>query len=172
MKNIVITFIFIFAVASVSYAQQNEQTWRETRKEKRERQREEIRNLLENRHFVFRPTHALPSGGGSMYLNHLYDVEIKEDTLSSYLPFFGVAYQAEYGSRKSPLDFTQPLDNFRIEPRRKGFQVHAVVKNRMDHLTYAFFVSETGTATLNITSTNRQSISFNGRVEAPGDRNN
>jgi hypothetical protein len=41
----------------------------------------------------------------------------------------------------------------------------------MDHLTYTFFVSDQGFATLNVNSTNRQSISFYGSIEAARNEN-
>jgi len=168
MKNIIVSLILLFAVTSLSFAQEIETDRRETRSERKKNKKEEVKNLLEDKTFVFKPTHALPMGGGNIYLNHSYDAEVKGDTLISYLPFFGVAYHAEYGGRQSALDFTQPVENLDLKTTNKGYQVSVDVKNKMDHLTYTFFVSEQGSATLNVNSTNRQSISFYGSIEEAG----
>jgi hypothetical protein len=165
MKKIIVSLIIILAVTSFSYAQEVETNRRESRSERKKNKKEEIKNLLEDKTFVFKPTHATPMGGGSIHLNHSYDAEVKGDTLISYLPFFGVAYHAEYGARQSALDFTQPVEDLDLKTTKKGYQVSVDVKNKMDHLTYTFFVSEQGYATLNVNSTNRQSISFYGTVE-------
>jgi hypothetical protein len=170
MKNIIVSLILILGVTSFSYAQQNERNRRESRSERKENKKEKIKSLLEDNTFVFKPTHAIPMSGGSIYLNHSYDTKIKGDTLTSYLPFFGVAYHAEYGARRSALDFTQPVENMEIKTTRKGYQVSLNVRNKMDHLTYTFFVSEQGHATLNVNSTNRQSISFYGTIDAARDQ--
>ncbi len=49
----------------------------------------------------------------------------------------------------------------------KGYQVNLEVKNKMDYISFMFQISELGYATLNITSTNRQAISFYGKIEKP-----
>lgn len=158
---LVVAFLF------TANAQQEQKSRKERREDKQEQKKVEIKNLLEEKTFVFKPTHALPLGGGSIYLSHSFDAEIKGDTLFSYLPFFGVAYRVEYGSRQSAFDFTQPIEEYEFDKDGNGYQVNLEVKNKMDYLTYNFHISELGYATLNVTSTNRQAISFYGRIEAP-----
>lgn len=167
MKNIILTSLLVMAFLFSANAQQQEKSRKERRQEKQEQKKEEIKNLLEEKTFVFKPTHAMPLGGGSIFLSHSFDAEIKGDTLVSYLPFYGVAYRAEYGSRQSAFDFTQPIESYEFEQKDDGYQVNIDVKNKMDYLTYNFHISELGYATLNVTSTNRQAISFYGRIEAP-----
>ncbi len=166
MKNLL--FINILLVLFVvSSSAQTSKSRKESRTEKQEQKKEDIKNLLENRTFVFTPTHAMPLGGGSIYLNHSFDAEVKGDTLISYLPFFGVAYRVDYGGRDGAFDFTQPLEKFELQEDNKGYRINLEVKNKMDYLTYNFQISELGYATLSITSTNRQAISYYGHIEAP-----
>lgn len=167
MKNIILTSLLAVTFLFTANAQKEQKSRKELREERQEQKKEEIKNLLEEKTFVFKPTHALPLGGGSIYLSHSFDAEVKGDTLVSYLPFYGVAYRVEYGSRQSAFDFTQPIEEYEFEEDDKGYQVTLEVKNNMDYLTYNFHISELGYATLNVTSTNRQAISFYGRIEAP-----
>lgn len=170
MKNIIFTGIFLLAFIITATAQEEQKSRKERREEKQEQKRIEIKNLLENRTFVFEPTHAMPLGGGSIFLSYSFDAEIKGDTLMSYLPFYGVAYRVEYGARNSAFDFTQPIEEFNLEEISNGYRVNLEVKNKMDYLTYNFQISELGYATLNITSTNRQAISFYGQIKAPDEK--
>ncbi len=166
MKYITLTSLLLAVFISSAIAQQKEDR-KDRREEKQEQKKEEIKNLLKEKNFVFKPTHALPLGGGSIYLSHTFDAEVNGDTLISYLPFYGVAYHVEYGGRDGGFDFTQPIEEYEFEKDKKGYQINLEVKNKMDYLTYNFQISELGYATLNITSTNRQAISFYGHIEAP-----
>lgn len=167
MKKIIFTSLLAVLFIFNASAQQEQKSRKERRQEQQEQKKEEIKNLLEERNFVFQPTHAMPLGGGSIYLSHSYDAVVKGDTLNSYLPFYGVAYRVEYGSRKSAFDFKQPIDDYEFENKEDGYQVNLEVQNNMDYLTYSFHISEIGYATLHVTSTNRQAISFYGHIEAP-----
>ncbi len=171
MKNIIFTSLLIVAFLFTATAQQEQKSRKERRQEKHEQKKEEIKKLLEDRTFVFNPTHAMPLGGGSIYLSHSFDAVVKGDTLNSYLPFYGVAYRAEYGSTKSAFDFVQPIEDYEFEKEDDGYQVNLEVKNSTDYLSYNFHISEIGYATLNVTSTNRQAISFYGYIEAPEENN-
>ena len=170
MKNIIITNLLLIVLILSAHAQQESQGKKNRREVKQEEKRKEITNLLKERTFVFKPTHAIPLGGGSVFLSHSFDAEIKGDTLISYLPFYGVAYRVEYGGRNGAFDFTQPIQDFKMEKDRKGYQVNLEVKNKMDFLTFNFQISELGNATLSITSTNRQAITFYGHIEAPEEK--
>jgi hypothetical protein len=167
MKNIIITAILLTAFVFTANSQEEQMSRKERREAKQEQKKEEIKNLITEKRFVFVPTHAMPLGGGSIFLSHSFEAEIKGDTLISYLPFYGVAYRVEYGGRNGGFDFTQPLEEYTSEQDDKGYQVNLEVKNKMDYLTYNFQISELGYATLNVTSTNRQAISFYGHIEAP-----
>lgn len=169
MKNIIFTYILLILFA-VPLSAQTQKNRKERRTEKQENKIKEIKNLIENRTFVFEPTHALPLGSGSISLNHSFDAEVKGDTLYSYLPFFGVAYRVEYGGRDGGFDFTQPLEKYEVSNDDNGYRINLEVKNKMDYLTYNFQISELGYATLNITSTNRQAITFYGYIVAPEEK--
>ncbi len=167
MKRMILSVFFLIAFLSYLNAQEPEKSRKERREEKQEKRTEEVKELLHEKTFVFRPTHAMPMGGGNIHLNYSFDAEIKGDTLISYLPFYGVAYRVDYGGRDAGFDFTQPLEEYELEENEKGYLVKLEVKNKMDYLSYTFHISAMGYATLSVTSTNRQAISYYGRIEAP-----
>lgn len=167
MKSLIITAVLLVTFLFTATAQQEQRNRKERRDEKQAQQKEEIKNLLQQKTFVFKPTHAMPLGGGSIFLSHSFEAEIKNDTLNSYLPFYGVAYRADYGSTRSAFDFIQPVEDYSFEEVKSGYRVTFDVKNKMDYLTFQFQISEIGYTTLSVISTNRQAISYYGHIEAP-----
>jgi hypothetical protein len=128
---------------------------------------EEVKKMILDQSFTFVPTHALPLGGGSIQLSYSFEAEIKGDSIFSYLPFFGVAYHVEYGGRNSAFDFSLPVENYEMEEDRNGYRIKLEIKNKIDYITYSFHISELGYSTLNVTSTNRQAISYYGSIQKP-----
>jgi hypothetical protein len=106
-----------------------------------------------------------PMRGRTVNLTTDYDVKITQDSIYSYLPFFGVAYSVNYGSMDSPMIFSEPFETIDFENTKNGYLVKVAVKNMNDRLEYSFHISVTGSTNLNVSSLNRQSISYNGNIE-------
>ncbi len=165
MKRIIsIVFLTLFTLGFVN-AQEPQKSRKERRAERQEKRMEEVQKMLDEKKFKFDATHAMPMGGGSIHLNYSYDVELTGDTVSSYLPFYGVAYRLDYGGRDSGFDFTLPVKNYEYEKEEDGYLIQFEVKKDMDNISFTFHISELGYATLNVISTNRQAISYYGRLE-------
>lgn len=171
MKRIILITFLLFSFLIYINAQEPQKTRKERRAEKQEQRMDEVKNLLESKEFVFNATHALPMGGGSKYLNYSYDVEIKGDTISSYLPFFGVAYRLDYGGRNAAFHFTEPAEEYTMENEENGYRIEFEIDKGMDNLNFNFHISELGYATLNVISTNRQAISYYGRIDSIEEEN-
>jgi len=170
MNKTILIAILVFAFIA-GHAQENEKLSRKERKALKEKQRiEEVKTLLNDKVYVFKPTTALPSGGRSRNLDGTFSAKINKDTLDCYLPFFGRAYSVEYGSTTGPFTFTLPIDEYSMEESKKGYKVELKVKNKNDNMTFMFQIGETGSASLNINSTNRQFMSYNGNIEKPDDK--
>lgn len=167
MKRIFLFTLFVTLILPDLFAQEPVKNRKERREQRQEKRMEEVKNMILDKSFVFVPTHAMPLGGGSIQLSYTFEAEVKGDSVFSYLPFYGVAYHVEYGSRNSPFDFSLPIENYEVEEDDKGYRITLEVKNKMDFINYSLFVSEMGYATLNATSTNRQAISYYGRIEKP-----
>jgi hypothetical protein len=167
MKRIILTALFFTFLLPDLFAQEQEKSRKERREERQEKRMEEVKNLIENKTFVFIPTHAMPLGGGSFHLSYSFEAEVRGDSIFSYLPFYGVAYHVEYGGRNSPFDFSLPIENYEMNKDENGYRVKLEVKNKMDYITYSFHISELGYSTLNVTSTNRQAISYYGSIQKP-----
>lgn len=164
MKKLLFILALLIPLFSVK-AQETKKSRKEIREEREMQKKQEVKEMIDNQSFVFNANQAIPMSGGTVNLNYYFNAKIQGDSIQSYLPFYGVAYSVEYGSRKSPLSFEKSIDEYSMEKDEKGYQIQFEVKNGNDYLNYNFHISELGFASLNVTSTNRQSISFTGRIE-------
>lgn len=162
MKKLIILLI-ILSSASVLFAQ--EMTRKEKKAAQKAEQTEKTKSLVETNAWQFDAHQMLPTSGKSKMLTTAYNIVVEEGQLNSYLPYFGRAYRAEYGSTESPLIFKSEIRDYEIKPGKKnGWTITFTTSNKSDRLNYAVYVSEGGSATLSITSTDRQPISFHGEL--------
>ncbi len=164
MRNFLLVGILILA-GSIVFAQETEpKSKKELKAEKKAKLIEEIKALVENKAFVFKAANVNPLRERTIVLTSEYEVKLTKDSIFSFLPYFGVAYRAEYGGTESPMIFNQPLESCETEKTKNGYLVKVSVKNKMDVLDFGFHISETGYTSLNVTSINRQAISYYGNV--------
>lgn len=126
----------------------------------------DVKNIIDSSRFTFVAERMNPMRGPSRILSSYYDVEVKKDTLSSFLPFFGRSYQAPLDPSKSPLAFHSY--NFTYKTEQKNKDQCQVIINPMDRQEIQellFTIFNNGSATLNVVSTNRDAISFYGHIE-------
>ena len=161
MKKIIIIALLLVSVLPMTAQEKS----RKDRKAEKEAQRkEEVQDLLKSRNFKFVADHALPMGGKSMYLSSPYDLTLKNDSAFAWLPYFGVAYQADYGDRDGGIKFKEPVNNLKVEDTKTGEDISFRIKSKKDTYDMVLSVSDLGHADLNITCINRQPIRFRGSI--------
>ncbi len=96
----------------------------------------------------------------------MYDVTVSRDTLISHLPYFGRAYTAPLNPSESGLDFTSTNFSYTVTPHKKsGWDVVVKPKDNTSVQQFSFTIYTNGTASLNVISTSRDAISFNGYIQ-------
>lgn len=138
-----------------------------SKKEQKEQQKiAEIAALINQKQFVFSAQSVTPMSGRFRMLSATdYDVKITKDSVYSYLPYFGRSYTPPINVTQSPLDFISTNFTIITEPAKKGgWYITLKPTDAEDVREYNFQVSSTGYTTLRVTSTNKQSISFNGVI--------
>ena len=127
----------------------------------------EIKNLVESQRYVFRAQSAMPMSGQTRQLTSEYDLKVTKDTIVSYLPYFGRAYTAPVDPSQGGIQFTSTLFEYTIAPHKKGgWDVAIKPKDNRDVQQMMLNISEAGYASLQVTSINRQPISFSGYITA------
>ncbi|HTN18894.1 MAG TPA: DUF4251 domain-containing protein [Pelobium sp.] len=131
-----------------------------------------IDSLVKSDNFKFVAQQATPLRGNIvsqrlLQLDGSYYLKVNKDTLNAYLPYFGVAQQAPYGTTDNGIQFITTDFDYNKTKKTKGFEI-TIVPKKTDKANRLFLtVSESGTATLHVNSNNRDAISFSGTIEKP-----
>lgn len=125
-----------------------------------------ISRMIKNREYIFTARTVLPTGGRVIQLTSQYDLRVSKDSIISFLPYFGRAYSAPIGNTNPGFQFTSTDFNYDVKARKKGgWQISIRPKDIQDIQQMNLTVSEGGSASLQVTSNNRQAISYNGIIE-------
>ncbi|MGZ3844601.1 MAG: DUF4251 domain-containing protein [Flavisolibacter sp.] len=127
--------------------------------------KEQVKSFVESKEFTFQARTVIPMTGGSRQLTSEYDVRFLGDSVISYLPYFGRAYTAGYGSDNGGIEFTSTKFDYKAKARKKGgWDITIRPKDAKGVEEMDLTISDDGSASLRVTSTNRQPISFYGVV--------
>ena len=123
-----------------------------------------VKKALSEKRFMINVDYMYPLSGTPKHLSYGYSLEVRNDSLISYLPYMGRAYSVPYGGGKA-LNFEAPLKNYKeVEGSRNLRRIYVQVYNDEDIYTYMFEVFANGKSTVHVDSRNRQPISFDGDV--------
>lgn len=165
MKKVALILVLMVSAGMV-YAQESSLTRKEKKEARKAELIEKTNALIKSGEWQFVATHMTPASGRGRSLTSFYRVVVKTSEIDSYLPYFGRAYRAEFGTTGSPLSFRGEISDLSVNDWKKGGRIVSFTTvNGSDRLDYTFHIAETGSATLLVNSTNRQSISFNGDIK-------
>lgn len=92
-----------------------------------------------------------------------YNVTVKGDSLSCFLPYFGRAYRTDLSNiNRSPLDFTSLIKDWTVSKGIKQTDIHFKTRNKLEQLDFYLTLYPNGSVNLRISSSDRESISFDG----------
>lgn len=126
-----------------------------------------LQTLLQSKKYTFTAQYAQPLSGRQIYLTTPYSVTVANDSLICDLPYYGVAYIAPADPSKNDFRFTSNHFDYNVSPGKKGRCIVSIqLKDRTAVQQMYLNVSRKGYATLQVTPTNKQAISYYGKVEA------
>lgn len=124
-----------------------------------------VTNALNNRDYKITIDRMYPMRGSSRHVTYGYSVEVRNDTLISYLPYFGRAYNVPYGGGKG-LNFTAPISIYQEFMKRNGQRhIEIGVTNDEDTYFYTIEVFNNGNSSIEVRARQRERISYSGNVE-------
>lgn len=124
-----------------------------------------LKSLLTGKTFVFKAQSAWPLQGTVVQLTQGYDMKVLQDSINTYLPYFGRAYTANYNS-EGGINFTSKKFDYKLKEKQKGgWEITIKPQDAKDINELTYSVSTNGYATLQIISNSRQAISYYGVVE-------
>jgi hypothetical protein len=137
------------------------------KKEKKAQQAAVITAAVEAQRYIFKAQSTTPTGGGRfMQLTTPYTVKVGKDSVVSDLPYFGRAYTAPVDPTKGGIQFTSTNFDYKKEEIKNGWRVTIKPTDAGDVQQFTLSLFNNGSASLQVISTNRQPISFNGVVDA------
>lgn len=127
-----------------------------------------LNEQIESFHFKFNATHAYPQSYKSIYLSSYYDVKVSLDTVQAYLPYYGRAYTAPIDPNEGGIKFVSTNFDYNIKEGKKAgnWLITIQTKDTSRPYTLYFDLWNNGTARLSVHDRNKQTISFQGDIEA------
>ena len=124
-----------------------------------------VTKALNERNYKISILRMNPMRGSSRSVSYGYSVEVRNDTLFSYLPYFGRAYNVPYGGGKG-LNFSHPIENYQ-EYQKKNGQRHIEIglTNEEDTYLYTIEVFDNGNSSVEVWSRQRERIFYTGMME-------
>ncbi|WP_239063565.1 DUF4251 domain-containing protein [Bacteroides sp. 51] len=125
-----------------------------------------IKELIKSGNYKIEVSIAYPRGGKSVPLTSSYDLEIRNDSVISHLPFYGRAYSIPYGGGDG-LNFKAPLDEYEVEynPKKEKYEVKLGARTNEDTFRFNLEIFFNGSSRIDVTMQNRESISYSGEIE-------
>ena len=121
-----------------------------------------VRTALTERNYKISIDHMYPMKGGSKSVSFGYTVEVRNDSLFSYLPYIGRAYQIPYGGGKG-LNFSERIGSYQETQRKNGLRhIEIGVKNDEDTYLYTIEVWDNGKSQIDVQPRQRERISYSG----------
>ena len=136
----------------------------QTKKEKKELKKQAVEKLVTSGKYKINVNRALPARGRSVTLTSPYSVEIRNDSVISYLPYYGRAYSIPYGGGEG-LNFKAPLTDYKLA------KIKFSARSEEDRFDFSIDVFSNGSSSIFVNMQNRQSISFQGELDMPEEIN-
>lgn len=122
--------------------------------------------LIEAQNYVFEAQSTLPAGGHFRQVTPGYVLIVSKDTVIADLPYFGRAYSAPIDPTKGGIQFKSKDFQYSLKNTKKGWSITIKPADAGDALQLFLTAFDNGSATLEVSSASRQSISFNGFIRA------
>jgi len=136
-------------------------------KDKQATKEARIKNWVDSQAYTFKAQSAMPMSGNTRQLTSDYDLKVTKTSVVSYLPYFGKAYSAPLNTSGGGIQFTSKDFSYTSTPKKKGgWDILIKPKDYRDVQQMSLSITESGYASLQVTSTNRQAISFSGYIQA------
>jgi hypothetical protein len=169
MMKTLVKLCFVFACIIGFTNILNAQT---TRKERQAIKQAAISKMVMDTSYIFEANYATPLTGGQRNLTSDYDFKVTKDTITAFLPYFGRAYLAPSNptTNEGGIKFTSTNYSYSLKQRKNGNWVIIIkpkdtnISDWRDVQSLTLDISADGYASLQVISTNRDAISFNGEI--------
>jgi Domain of unknown function (DUF4251) len=124
-----------------------------------------IKSLIEAQHYSFVAQRVVPLSMPGKQLTSDYEMKVSKDTVEAYLPFYGKTNSIPGSIADNGINFKATDFKYTLQEKKKGgWNIKITLKDAGDTKQLSLVVSASGYATLQVTSANREFISFDGSI--------
>ncbi len=125
-----------------------------------------VQDSLMSKHYTIDVNMMYPQRGMAQNVTSDWSLEVRGDTLVSYLPYVGVANYVPPGGGKG-MNFTVPIDKYNVTTDAKGrTMVRMMIKNEEEYMDIHLSVEPEGQAYIDVLFQNRDRIAYSGTLDA------
>ncbi|NLZ74112.1 MAG: DUF4251 domain-containing protein [Bacteroidales bacterium] len=131
-----------------------------------------FKDILNSKQYIIEVRSAYPQSGRHINLTSTYSLIIKNDTIDSYLPYFGRAYSVPYGGGEG-LIFQSQIKKYTVE-KEKEDEIKIKIETVTPEDSYTYFISvyDNLSADISVHMNKRNSIRYQGSLEALSKQSN
>jgi hypothetical protein len=119
----------------------------------------------QGKEYIFRPQMVYPVNSGARQLNGGFELRFSLDSIFCYLPYYGTAYNAAYGSSNDVLHFGTTDFDYKEQQNKKGERTIVLKpRNRKEIREINITLYPGGDAYVWINFSQRQNIAYRGPV--------
>jgi len=160
-----ITRVVLATITMVSVVMMSCSTMTKAEREaKRAEHAKYVAKVMDDRHYTIDIDMMYPRRIGGQSVRSNWSLEVKGDTLVSYLPYFGVAHEPIMGT-STGLNFTAPIKSYNDSGFKNGKRtIRLNASSDEDQLEYHLEVTDDGSAFIDVISRKREGISYSGQI--------
>ncbi len=129
---------------------------------------QKVKKGIESRRFVIDVRSMHPYRSHTRQLSSPYSLELRGDSVISYLPYIGQAWNIPYGGGKG-LNFIGHLNGYDVHQIKSGlWQLVMEVENDEAKYLYLVEVFDNGSSSIDVRTQERDPISFYGEMNMNG----
>lgn len=123
-----------------------------------------VKECIDSKNYTIQAHSAHPNGWRSVSLDSRYSIEVRGDSVFSYLPYFGRAYRLPYGGGEG-LTFDAKITDYKVLITKKGAnEVKFKARTREDSYDFILTIFSNGRSSIRVLTENKQSIEFLGEM--------
>ena len=154
-KNLLILLYFVLTFASCATLQEREQ--------RKEQMKKAVAEAVTTKQMHIDITSMNTMRYGSRAVTPDFFLELKGDSVRSYLPYLGQAYQAPMMSPSQGLNFVTKAKSLKVsQPKKDQSRIEIDMKTDEDTYHYVIDLYDSGKAYIHVRSQHRDPISFDG----------
>jgi len=126
-----------------------------------------FKEMVDGKNLFFHAQSCSPMKGGLQQLSPGYTFAVVPDSVISDLPYFGRVHMAPMNPSDAGIRFTSVDFQYSVKDKKKGgWDITIKSKDVRNHPQIYLSISPKGTASVRISCSDRDPISFNGYIES------